>query len=396
MTTTPFHRRALRIAVPTAVLTTVATALAALPAHAETIPAPRPLPQLLRTALAPVPHASAASGTGAAAAVGSYTVQDGDTLWDIARHFGTTVSTLIAVNGLTGGTVIHPGQVLQLAATAAPAAAPAPAAAAGYTVVAGDTLWSIAHAHGTTVAALYAANGLGPGAIIYPGQSIQLGGSAAPAPAPAPAAAPTPSVAPTVPTCTVTAGDTLWSIASAHGTTVAVLYTANGLGPGAIIYPGQTLRLAVPPPPPAPAPAAQPDTYTAPQVTLNADQASNAQRIIQIGRALGVPARGIVIALATAMVESGLTNHPGGDRDSVGLFQQRPSTGWGTKEQISDRDYAITAFYRGTRTTNGLLDIPNWQNRGFGEVAQAVQVSAYPGRYVLWEPQATAWLASLG
>lgn len=129
---------------------------------------------------------------------------------------------------------------------------------------------------------------------------------------------------------------------------------------------------------------------------LDDEQTANALLIIRTGRELGVPARGIAIALATAMVESGLTNAPGGDRDSIGLFQQRPSTGWGTPEQIADPSYAARTFFTGAAHTNGLLDIPGWEDLGFGAAAQEVQVSAFPGRYDLWQPQAEAWLAALG
>ncbi|UWF78693.1 LysM peptidoglycan-binding domain-containing protein [Microbacterium sp. EF45047] len=266
--------------------------------------------------------------------------------------------------------------------------APTSAAPASYTVAPGDTVYGIARAHGTSVAAIIAANGLGPDAIIYPGQQLRIGG-AAPVPVaastPAPAAAPAPATP--ADTHTVVAGDTLFGIAAKHGTTVATLLAANGLGEGAIIYPGQTLRLTPPP-------------NAQRFATLDAEQAANASLIIRIGRELGVPDRGIAIALATAMVESSLRNLDYGDRDSLGLFQQRPSQGWGTPEQILDADRSTRVFYGGSGDPNGhasrgLRDLSGWHEMGFSEAAQAVQISAYPDRYGQWEQQAHQWLAGL-
>src|SRR5699024_6136964 len=154
------------------------------------------------------------------------------------------------------------------------------------------------------------------------------------------------SAAPAAPaaagTHVVAKGATLFAIARAHGTTVAALLQANGLGAGSIIYPGQTLTLA--PPAAAPAPSATPAPAAAPvqrSATLDAEQRAHALRIIAIGRELGVSDHGIAIALATAMVESSLRNLDHGDRDSLGLFQQRPSQGWGTPAQIMDAERSI-------------------------------------------------------
>src|SRR5690606_15168699 len=185
----------------------------------------------------------------------------------------------------------------------------------------------------------------------------------------------------------VVIGDTLFAIAKKHGTSVAALLRANGLGEGSIIYPGQSLRLT----PPAPAQRF---------AKLDATQRGHAAHIVRVGRDLGVPDRGIAIALATAMVESSMRNLDHGDRDSLGLFQQRPSQGWGTAKQILDADRSIRVFYGGPQDPNGsasrgLLDLPGWQKKSFTDAAQAVQISAYPDRYGQWETQARDWLASL-
>lgn len=99
-------------------------------------------------------------------------------------------------------------------------------------------------------------------------------------------------------------------------------------------------------------------------------QVGNAAIIIAVGAQRGVPARGWVIALATAMQESSLRNLSGGDRDSIGLFQQRPSQGWGTPAQLLDPVYASTKFY------TKLMTVPGWQTMPLAQAAQAVQNSA--------------------
>jgi murein DD-endopeptidase MepM/ murein hydrolase activator NlpD len=118
------------------------------------------------------------------------------------------------------------------------------------------------------------------------------------------------------------------------------------------------------------------------QEGLDPEQATNAATIIQVGQELRVPQRGWVIAIATAIQESGLRNLDYGDRDSLGLFQQRPSMGWGTPEQILDPRYAATVFYE------RLLQEPGWEDMPLTEAAQAVQRSAFPDAYARHEPVA--------
>jgi murein DD-endopeptidase MepM/ murein hydrolase activator NlpD len=116
-------------------------------------------------------------------------------------------------------------------------------------------------------------------------------------------------------------------------------------------------------------------------------QLKNAAIIINVGADLKMPPRAWVIAIATAMQESRLSNlgnlGRNNDHDSLGLFQQRPSSGWGTPAQVTDPVYASTKFYQKLKTVNG------WENMPLTEAAQKVQVSAYPDAYAKHEPVAT-------
>jgi len=113
-------------------------------------------------------------------------------------------------------------------------------------------------------------------------------------------------------------------------------------------------------------------------VTLTSEQLENARTIAAVADERGLPERAIVIALATAMQESTLRNLDYGDRDSLGLFQQRPSQGWGTPAQVQDPIYAAGKFY------DGLVQIVDWEAGDLTLVADAVQRSAYPLAYGRW------------
>ncbi len=121
------------------------------------------------------------------------------------------------------------------------------------------------------------------------------------------------------------------------------------------------------------------------------EQMDNAATIAGVGRKLGAPDRAVTIALATAIQESGLANLSGGDRDSVGLFQQRPSQGWGTEAQLTNTVTSTTKFYE------ALLTTPGWAAMDVTEAAQRVQRSGFPEAYADHEPEArTLALAFLG
>ncbi len=133
--------------------------------------------------------------------------------------------------------------------------------------------------------------------------------------------------------------------------------------------------------------------------TVNAEQLKLAATIIQVASETGAGDRGAVIALMTALQESGLRNLNYGDRDSLGAFQQR--AGWGTAQQRRNPEYAAKAFVGGPKGPNhgspaGLLDKPGWKTMGLGEAAQAVQISAFPTAYDKWEPVARAIIAHAG
>ncbi|MFD5064809.1 C40 family peptidase [Streptomyces sp. NPDC058394] len=113
-------------------------------------------------------------------------------------------------------------------------------------------------------------------------------------------------------------------------------------------------------------------------------QIPNAKAIVATGAQMKIPARGQVIALATALQESGLRNLDHGDRDSVGLFQQRPSQGWGTRAQILDPVYAATKFYK------ALKSLKDWESMPVTVAAQKVQKSGVPDAYAKHEALATA------
>jgi hypothetical protein len=118
------------------------------------------------------------------------------------------------------------------------------------------------------------------------------------------------------------------------------------------------------------------------RVDLTTEQAENATLISAIGVGRGLPARAVSIALATAYQESKIVNIDYGDRDSLGLFQQRPSQGWGTPAQVRDRYYAINAFY------DALEKIPDYKSMRITEAAQRVQRSGFPEAYEDHAPDA--------
>ncbi len=132
------------------------------------------------------------------------------------------------------------------------------------------------------------------------------------------------------------------------------------------------------------APAGSPEAYV-----LDLAQAQNAAVIAAVAGRDGLADHAVTVALATALRESGLRDLPYGDRDSVGLFQQRPSQGWGPRAELMDPVYAAGAFYA------RLARVPGWAAMPVTEAAQAVQRSATPEAYGPWAGEASVLASAL-
>ncbi|WP_158849368.1 C40 family peptidase [Saccharothrix deserti] len=123
---------------------------------------------------------------------------------------------------------------------------------------------------------------------------------------------------------------------------------------------------------------------------LTEEQRTTVANIISIGRELKLPPLAWQIAIQAGMTESGLRSLDYGDRDSLGIFQMRPSMGWGTPAQVTNPDYAIRKFY------DVLLKLPNWEEQRPGDSAQDVERSAFPDRYHRWEAMAAFLISKEG
>ena len=316
-----------------------------------------------QTLTIPSGSSSTASTSTASSATGTHTVLAGDTVWDLARKYNTTVASIIKTNGLNSNATIRVGQSLTVpgAAGATPAAntktsgnATTTSASAAYKVVSGDTVWDLARRHGTSVAAIISANGLNSSAAIRVGQSLTIPGAQEVGSAPAPSTS-TPAVATgknqnqfsgETQNYTVASGDTLSRIASQFGVSVQSIASANSIKNPALIRVGQNLTI------PGGAPSGlvgdtfEGRTYSAPVVgaanqnkaTLNAmdvpSRADMQAMVVRIANEYGVdPA----LAQAVAYQESGFNMRAVSPANAIGTMQVIPTTGeW--MSQIVGRD----------------------------------------------------------
>lgn len=340
-----------------------------------------------------------------------HVVKRGDTVQSIAKKYSISITTVLSMNKLSAKAIIFPGQRLLIGSVIPKAVKPITPET--HAVQPGETLASIANLYGLELNTVLAANGFSESSLVYGGQIIKLKNFEVTTEADVKPKGVSPNqqqpvadlvsetTASTDPhrpssVCdihgyhTVKTGESVSKIAAVYGLSTQAILTANQLSWSSMIYIGQKLVI----------PGIHEIKFCPDLTQLSAEMKSNAQVIFRVGKSLGVSDYGIVIALAAAMQESGLRNLSYGDRDSVGLFQQRPSAHWGQAEQILNPEYASRAFFGGKTSptygaARGLLDIKDWSNKSVTQAAQAVQISAYPNAYAKWESSAWVWLDQL-
>jgi N-acetylmuramoyl-L-alanine amidase len=249
-------------------------------------------------------------------------------------------------------------------------------------VASGETVFDIAARYGVSTASVLALNGLGWRTHLSPGQVVLV--------KPVEARLPSVPVADELHRHRVGEDETIASIAQRHGVATAAVLLANGLSRGSAIRTGQQLVIPVP----------NLRKTGSGAVTLTGEMLENARTVVEVAWELGIPDDGIIVALTAAMQDSSLHSLPFGEGDAVGLFQQRPSLGWGDPVQLLDPYRAAVAFFGGMGSgvvapATGLLDVGGWEFMSIGEAAHAVQRSASPAAYGKWERAARGWLQDL-
>lgn len=356
--------------------------------------------KLVQNAVVPAAQAKANAAT-------VHVVKRGETVQSISKKYGISVTTVLSMNKLSATAIIFPGQRLAIGSVIPKQAKPATPEM--HTVQPGETLASIANHYGISLSNLLLVNGFTESSLVYGGQAIKLKNLEVTAPSEAkpvsnmkPLATPLsgalsstdphrpPNICEVHGFHTVKPGESVSKLAAVYGLSTQSILSENNLTWSSMIYIGQRLII----------PGVHEIKFCPDLTPMTAEMKSNAKIIFQVGKSLGVSDYGIVIALATAMQESGIRNLSYGDRDSVGLFQQRPSAHWGTVKQIMNPEYAARAFFGGKTSptfgvARGLLDIKDWSSKSLTEAAQAVQISAYPNAYAKWEASAWVWLDQL-
>lgn len=332
-------------------------------------------------------------------------VRPGETISSIAKQYSVAVTTILAMNKLSQSAIIFPGQKLTIGSVVEKTVMQR--VPDEHTVAAGETLVSIANLYGMNLEVLLRANGLTESSLVYVGQNLKLRGEPVTSnktdAKPAAGSATTlsselsstdphrpPSVCQTHGYHTVKAGESISKIAAVYGVSTQSLLSANALTWSATIFIGQKLII----------PGVHEIKLCPDIVVMTEEMKSNALTIYRVAKSLDISDYGVVIALATAMQESGLRNLTYGDRDSVGLFQQRPSAHWGSADEILNTEYSARAFFGGKTSptkgaARGLLDIKDWSAMSVTKAAQAVQISAFPNAYAKWEASAWVWLDQL-
>ena len=302
------------------------------------------LPPATVPPLAVLPAATVAHSSPAPHSWTSYTVKQGDTLIGLAATFRTTPHALAAKNHISDARRLWAGATIQVPGKAASPAKAAPRAAARatatHTVRSGETLYDLAARYGTTVPALAKANGISSGSFIFPGQQLRLSGAAATKAAQAKATSKAKAASTAY---TVKNGDTLLGLAARHHTTVASIVKANGLR-GTVIYSGQRLAIPSPAQrktAPKATPKKLANTFAG--RTYPDKIVANAARNREILAARTVPTRSQTkaliaatarrhgvdprLALAVSMQESGWNQRQVSVANAVGIMQVIPSGG---------------------------------------------------------------------
>lgn len=327
-------RSGVGLALVSAVTAGTVLPITAAPAEAAPVAAAAPRPVAQRVA-SPIPAAPSAA---------TYTVRPGDTVWSIAQRTGTSASAIIAANNLGSAAVIYPGQTLNLSGSAEvsgssrASSSGARASGTSYTVQRGDTVSGIARKTGTSTSAIIAANGLGKDAVIYPGQTLTLSGSARVSSSASSNKATSSTGSRSY---TVQRGDTVTGIAAKTGTSVAAIISANNLGSAAVIYPGQTLKLSGSAKASSSSAGRVGSTFAGRSYTSDVVGAANRNAAALDSRA--VPSRNEMrsmvrqvanqmgvdpsLALAHAHLESGFNQRAVSPANAVGVMQVIPSSG---------------------------------------------------------------------